>query len=487
MNKSYNEPLLPSSIIPLLINCVIFLVIILIPLKIMGYGFLPLDDALRHVGKVISGKSWEDIIILRKGIALDDHPGYHALLGAVYHITKCAPDGLLLFSVTLLFAAFCSAPVLLLKRPEAWIAALFIITITNFSFITRLFFGRPYIAAMAAIVILFCVWTKLKDSERPYGTMILITAAMALAAWIHCSWYLLVLPIACFVIAGERRAAFLAGICILTGIASGILLTGHPVIFLKENLFHAFLVFNNHPLPGTLTMELRPFTGDPMTVIAALLLLLWRRGRGEWDIKWIVNPVFIFAAIGWILGFFVHRFWLDLGLPALLVWMAQQLEDMFRETFSPARPGRLLLTVVIAVLLYMNITNDINERWSSCPAAEYLYAKDRDQLPWMPGKDGIVYSDDLRAFFVTFFKYPHGNWRYLVGFEPGLMPQDDHAVFMDIQMTRGAPRSFYPWIRKMKPADRLMITPESGKEPQIPELEWHYAGSGLWIGRLRGS
>lgn len=483
MNGQLNKQSLSSSVIPLLITCIIVSAVILIPFKVMGYGFLPLDDALRHVGKVISGKGWKDIIVMRKGMSFDDHPGYHALLDAFYHATKCTPDGLLSFSVIFLFAAFCLAPVLLLKRPEAWIAALFIITITNFSFIARLLIGRPYITAMAAIVILFCVWARLKDNERPYGTMILITVAMALATWIHCSWYLLILPIACFLIAGERRVALLAGVCTLTGIASGILLTGHPINFLRENMIHAFLVFNNHPLPRTLTQELRPFTGDPITVIAALLLLLWRRERGKWDIKWVVDPVFIFAAIGWILGFFVQRFWLDLGLPALLVWMAQQLEDMFGKAFSPVSSGRFILAVVISVLLYMNITNDVNDRWSNNPMAEYLYSKDHDQASWMPEDGGIIYSDDLRAFFITFFKYPHGNWRYLVGFEPGLMPQDDLGVFTNIQMAQCSPESFYPWIRKMKPADRLMITPESGKEPQIPELEWHYAGSGFWIGR----
>ena len=42
--------------IPLAVWIAIVFTIILIPLKIISYGFLPMDDALRHAAKTISGK-----------------------------------------------------------------------------------------------------------------------------------------------------------------------------------------------------------------------------------------------------------------------------------------------------------------------------------------------------------------------------------------------------------------------------------------------
>lgn len=472
-----------ADIVPLLVLCIVFSVIILIPFKVMGYGFLPLDDVLRHVAKAVSGREWNDILILRQGIILDSHPGYHAVLSFVHYITKLSPDAMVSFSVIVLFIIFCFIPILLMDRPEAWLAALLIISLTNFSFIMRLFLGRPYILTMAVISAICLLWPRLREGKRLYGTSVLITALIALSAWFHCSWYLLAFPALCFLLAKEWRVAFIISACTVSGILLGAFLTGHPILFLEQNVMHAFLAFNKHALPRTLAIEFRPFTGDMLSIFIVLLMLLWRQARGSWELKKIYNPVFILACVGWMLGFFVQRFWLDIGMPALLVWMAQELEDVFKKTLPGSSWSRLVLVIAIAPVLFLNITNDIDDRWTNNPAAEYLRMHAIDKT-WMPGAGGIVYSDDMRAFFVTFFKYPRAPWRYLVGFEPGLMPQDDLDVFMNIQMTRGSPASFYPWVKKMKPADRLVITPEPGREPDIPELEWRYGGSGFWFGRL---
>ena len=474
-----------ESIIPLVALCISIATILLIPLKILGYGFLPTDDIMRHVAKAISGRSWNDILILRDGIQLDSHPGFHALLTAVYNITKLSPDDLVYFAVTTLFAAFCLFPLFFVKRFEAWLTALLLISLTNFSFIMRLLFGRPYMVAMTTLVVLCLVWTRLRDDKRPYKTMILVTLLVALSTWIHCSWYLIAFPIVCFIIAREWRVAIILSVCSIVGIFVGAALTGHPWLFISQNIIHAFLVFNKHAFTRTLTIELRPFTGDILTVMAVVFMLSWRRMRGSWEAKRIDNPVFILVVFSWIMGFFVGRFWFDFGIPALLVWMAQEFDDVYTRFVSPVSARRIFLTAAVALTLYANTTNDINDRWSASPAAEYLFRDFPEKASWMPDPGGIVYSDDLRVFFVTFFKNPYAPWRYIVGFEPALMPQKDLDVFMDIQISRGAAQSFGPWIKKMRPEDRLVITTESNQAPLIGELEWRYMGSGFWFGRLR--
>ena len=56
----------------------------------------------------------------------------------------------------------------------------------------------------------------------------------------------------------------------------------------------------------------------------------------------------------------------------------------------------------------------------------------------------------------------------------GFLPMDDalrHAAYE-------------PWVKKIRPPDRMILRGSGGSQPDVPELEWHYAASGLWIGRL---
>ncbi len=124
-------------------------------LRVIGHGFFPIDDALRHVAKVLSGKSWADILIIRPEITMDSHPGWHIILSVFQAVTKCDKTVLLNFSVMLLFLVFTVPPIFYFRRGEAWIASLALSTVFFFGSIYRLFYGRPYITSMA-LVLLFC-------------------------------------------------------------------------------------------------------------------------------------------------------------------------------------------------------------------------------------------------------------------------------------------------------------------------------------------
>ena len=71
--------------VPLVVWIVVISTIIFIPLKIIGYGFLPMDDALRHAAKTISGKSWQQILVMRDDFPIDPSPGWQAILSWVHH------------------------------------------------------------------------------------------------------------------------------------------------------------------------------------------------------------------------------------------------------------------------------------------------------------------------------------------------------------------------------------------------------------------
>src|SRR5208282_4643715 len=89
--------------VPLAVWAIVILVILAIPLKIIGYGFLPGDDALRHAAKAVSGKPWPDILVMGPAFQIDHNFGWHFLLRQIYLRSKCDTEGLVLFAVVALF------------------------------------------------------------------------------------------------------------------------------------------------------------------------------------------------------------------------------------------------------------------------------------------------------------------------------------------------------------------------------------------------
>jgi hypothetical protein len=470
--------------IPLLVISIAALTIILIPLKAISYGYLPVDDALRHAGKVISGKNWDQILVIRDDIKMDSHPGWHAALGFASRAFSLDQDSLVVFSVVALFLLFCLMPVFFLERPEGWILALILAAIAQGGFVMRLFFGRPYIVSMAVLLFLCLRWNSLKAGRFPYAAVGALVFLMAISTWMHCSWHLWLVPIFAFFLAREYRAAIRLCVAAASGVLIGALLTGHPVLFLKQSLYHTILAFGGSPLSRMLVSEFQPYGGDVLAVIIAGSLLMWRYMRGAWDIKRVDNPVFILAALSWVLGFFVRRFWLDWGVPAFMIWAALEFQGFLKDFMKEYSYRRIALTAVSCAVLFIALTVDIDGRWTYNLTTEYLAEGDPKQQEWLPGPGGIIYSNDMTVFYQTLFRNPHAPWRYVLGFEPAWMRPDDLEIYRKIQWNYGAAQSFEPWVRKMRPEDRLVLRRLSDNRPPIDGLEWYYAATNTWIGRL---
>src|SRR5712672_2620369 len=89
--------------VPLAAWMIVILVILAIPLKIIGYGYLPGDDTLRHAAKAVSGKSWSEILVLNDVYKIDHEFGWNLLLEKVHRWTHWDAEKLVLFSVIGLF------------------------------------------------------------------------------------------------------------------------------------------------------------------------------------------------------------------------------------------------------------------------------------------------------------------------------------------------------------------------------------------------
>jgi len=90
--------------VPLAVWAIVILVILAIPLKIIGLGYLPADDALRHAAKAVSGKPWPEILVVGPTFQIDHNFGWHFLLRQIYLRSQCDIEKLVVFSVVALFA-----------------------------------------------------------------------------------------------------------------------------------------------------------------------------------------------------------------------------------------------------------------------------------------------------------------------------------------------------------------------------------------------
>lgn len=468
--------------VPPAVWIVVVSTIILVPLKIISYGFLPMDDALRHAAKTISGKSWQQILVMRSDFPIDPSPGWQKILEWVHDLNHGDAESLVIFSVValMLLVMLCALP--WFRRPEAWLAALCIASVFAPACTTRFARGRPYLLTDAVLIAILFLWSR-QEKDWPRRAAIIFTPLLvAASAWIHGSWYLLCMPGVAILFAGFWRSAICYGACWLAGSVLGCGLTGHPFGFLFQSVRHMFGVFSDFVVNRQLEPELHPSDGSIPAVLAVAVFLLWRKISIGWNPRALLNPVFTMMALGWLLGLRTQRFWWDFGTPAFIIWIALELQEHFEQQILFDSTRRLFVALAVAAGVFLGFTSDRESRWTGNLTTEFYWPGNPAAAGWLPGNGGIIYNSDMDIFFQTFFKNPTANWKYILGFESGLMRPEDLAVLRKAQWNFGDARAFEPWVNKMKPADRMII--RGGGMPDIPELEWHYIGSGLWVGRL---
>ena len=469
--------------VPLLVYVIVILTLLCIPLKIISYGYLPRDDALRHAAKAVSGKPWSEILVLAPWYKVDHNVGWHGFLRQIYLWTHCSTETLVVISVVGLFTLLAWSAIPWLKRPEAWLATLIIFDITT-QLLGRYTLGRPFLISIAVLVTLLFAWKIRGPSPPGWGFGVLLTLLITVAIYVHGVWYLWLMPIAAFVLARQFRWAFVLSASWVVGTILGASLTGHPIEYIVEAIEMAFKALGMHLSQRTLAGEFQPFLGDFPAVMVFGGLLVLRRLAGLQTRPLNRDPVFWLACMCWVLGFKAIRFWSDWGWPALLVLIACDLQSFIEAHFSIQSVKRLALTAGLAVTAFLATTNDVSSRWTESLNYTYLTKDNPEVAGWLPDKGGILYSSQMSVFYRTFFKNPHGDWRYILGYEPVIMPPEDFKTYDRILWNFYDYKAYQPWVDKMRPQDRLVIFGSKGDRPAIPELEWKYPVSGIWVGRL---
>lgn len=469
-------------LVPLLVWAAIFVTFLVIPFKILSLGYLPFDDALRDAAKPIADRSWSEILELQDQFKRDHNPGWHWILGVVHHVTGAQADGLVMFAVFFLLLLFSLAPLAWMRRPESWVASLLVGMVFFPGMLLRYYLARPLVFSVVVTLTILLLWRK---TPKPSARLLAVSAILfGLATWIHGSWYLFALVIAAFALAGQWRNSIALASCWLVGSFLGALLTGDPFGFLW-NAVKIVTASVGQQLPSSMVVaEFQPNDGAPLVVLLAVVFLIARAVSGKPVWTAIQDPIFILFVLGWILGFRVTRFWEDWGLPAFSLWMALEIHDYLNARLAAESFRRLLITTGLCGAFFLCMTGDYRSRWTGQLDADYLDASNPELAGWMPENGGILYSSDMRVFYNTFFKNPRAPWKYILGFEPSFMPPDDLRIYRAIQANRYSISSHEPWVKKMRPQDRMVISMASPSPPALPALEWKHAGHETWIGRL---
>jgi hypothetical protein len=285
------------------------------------------------------------------------------------------------------------------------------------------------------------------------------------------------------VLARELRVAARLAAAMALGIAAGAIATGNPLRFLSQTLLHPYWALGSDVPSMQLVTEFHPSGGASPMLVAVAGFVAWRHLRGRELASLLRDPIFLLACSGWALGLHTGRFWSDWGLPACLAWMAGELDDALGPLRLAGR-SRLLLVTVASSIFFLAVTADVRGRWSRSERSAFLSLENAEHLPWLPAPGGILYSNSMRVFYNTFFKNPHAPWRYVLGFEPALMPAEDLAVYRNIQRELASDASLEPWAAKLRPEDRLVVVRGGSSAPELTRLEWHSPFRGMWIGRL---
>ncbi len=473
---------------PLAAWAAVVLVLLFIALKIVAYGYLPGGDLRRHVAKPFADKPYTSIVVLRPDYTVDHSPGWEWLLTALHKYAGWGKDALVSFSIAGLLLGFFFAPLPWLRRPEAWLMALLTVFLARPTLLgNRLTQGRPLILTEAVLIALLFAWAR-PNSDRPSRLKIVLSSiGIALSVWMHGAWYLWAVPVVAFFLAGAWRSGLWLSVCSAAGTIIGALLSGHPLGLLTTAVGNVVSIYyREHPPQWMLVGELAPDRGDIILVAALALVFLasrlpGRRSASEASGVWL-RPVVFLMAICWVLGFKVDRFWADWGIPAALVWMTLQFQTFLEEFQTSAAAKRIMAVVLVAAPLYLAATNDTDRRYTANLSEHFLSADDPALQGWFPDHNGIFYSVQMDLFYDTFYTNPQGDWRYILGFEPALMPDEDLKIMRNIVWNQESYESYEPWIEKMRPEDRLAIY--SDARPNLPQLEWINGAHSIWIGRL---
>ncbi|MGA0332433.1 MAG: hypothetical protein ACO3N7_00390 [Kiritimatiellia bacterium] len=452
-------------------------VLLCAPFVIHTFHYEPNDDGKRHVAKAISGKAWPEILVMNERFQDQDHnEGWHKVLRMVYLTTDLPKEDLLLLSTITLFLGFMLSGFFMFRaHPEWWISSVFL----SIFYVSpgRWLLARPFILSSTALLILLHLWKR--ETRCTAGRIGVSVLLIALASWMHGAWYLFGLFPLSLALTGRLKASLQTGGCWILGSLLAGILVGNPAKFMILQVLQSLESTGNTPLTRLLVTEFQPLLQFvPLFVLTLGAAAAASQGKSKE--LCLSHPAFWLSICGYVLGIQNGRFWTDWGSVGMLYWVADCGCRLQSGSGMPLR-----LKGIACVALYLGLTVDFDSRWSNNDRIESLQWENPEHRKGLPDPGGIFYSDSMGLFYDTFYNNPQADWKYILGFEPALMPAEDLETYRTIQFYGHRDDDLYfPWVRKMTPADRLVLQRSKGNPPRIPELHWDYIAYNVWSGRV---
>ena len=110
--------------------------------------------------------------------------------------------------------------------------------------------------------------------------MLWMAPLIAVCTLVHGVWYLWVLPVAAFFLAGQFRWGLMLIAGWVAGVFLGASLTGHPFESLYQAVVMAYRAFGMHTTQRTLVTEFQPSSGEVLALIILGGLLILRQLAG---------------------------------------------------------------------------------------------------------------------------------------------------------------------------------------------------------------
>jgi hypothetical protein len=458
-------------------------VFLLVPLRIIAYGYLPPDDALRHSAHAVDGRDWSEVILLNPEFRpeMDSHPGWHRLLRFVHLNTGWSPDRLVDFSVVLAFLTFTLGGLVTFGNPLAWFLACALMSVIEPGLFHRLSLGRPLFFSMTALTVMLCLWTRTRPIRWWLEAMVAFSV-FTVAIVMHPSvWYLWAIAFLPLIVCRRWRSMLIAAVALAMSIAAASLINGWYNTLLVPLLELKLALLQANTLGTNLVGEFQPSGGAYLSLVVVMLFLTAKCLRGANLRAEIFQVDFCLMLVAWMMGLFVVRFWAEWGLPAMAVWMSRQIRDGLELKLSGlSRHWETIgLLALAAGILYLGLTANLGGRYTQVLRNPLLMAPIEDFASELPEDGGVLYSTNMGTFYTIYHRLPQAQFKFSTAFEPGILPPEDLNVLREIQ-SNGLLRDYKPWFEKMTSKDRIVLNAPA--KPEWPEMEFKpfYGG---WIGR----
>ncbi|MGC4073493.1 MAG: hypothetical protein QM760_13465 [Nibricoccus sp.] len=285
---------------------------------------------MRHSAFAVDHRTWGEVLVLRENILdnVDSHPGWHGFLRMLHQQLDVDAEGLVVASFVITFFAFACVGLFASGAPLAWMVTLLVVYLVDGGVLMRVLLGRPFAISMAAALAIVFLWQR--TPRLPKITEYAVTSLLlALAIYIHPSWYLWLIFPPAFVLCGRWEDAFRFGTCLLIAlvVATGFAQSYYNIVFYP--IHHLLISITQDPLRGVhLVGEFQPGSGSLIVVmtVVATLAILSLRGR-NWR-SLVVRLDFCVMILGWVAGLYVMRFWSDWGSIGFIAWICFVLSSL---------------------------------------------------------------------------------------------------------------------------------------------------------------